>query len=73
MFPEETVLYNLSCRRAISWADGVIMASRIIALLFTFQSAVTSEVPIVDLGYAVYQGSVQEVRRKTIDKVTTLK
>ncbi|KAF5595001.1 carboxylesterase type B [Fusarium pseudocircinatum] len=36
------------------------MASRIITLLLTFQSAVASEVPIVDLSYAVYQGSVQE-------------
>ncbi|KAF5637983.1 carboxylesterase type B [Fusarium sp. NRRL 52700] len=36
------------------------MGSRIIVLLLAFQRAFASQVPIVDLGYAVYQGSLQE-------------
>ena len=56
----------------ISWVFSSIMASHLVVLLLGIHGVLASEGPVVDLGYAVYQGSVQEVRRNTIDAATSL-
>jgi hypothetical protein len=55
----------------ISWFFSSIMASHLVVLL-GIHGVLASGGPVVDLGYAVYQGSVQEVRRNTIDAATSL-
>lgn len=55
-----------------SRVSSSIMASHFVVLLLGIHGVLASEGPVVDLGYAVYQGSLQEVRRNTIDDVTSL-